>query len=1144
MKTSSFLTALVLSVSALTVVHAVTYRSPDELFLTADVDGDGRDDAIIIDRSSGAYRVGYQLTAGVYTWSDSRPTGIQGATSAGFGHILSLNGNALVVASDVGNEVNIINCSDPSAEVTPVTVFPDGIGSGIVVSANFALPPVTPFDDLVIATGESIGGGAGESYFASLGSGTFNFLTQLTGPAWVSAERIQLGTGLPSYIGVVARNGSSNAFFVESVGPISISSVAGDAQPVPPEFTYGLFGAGTLNQFLFHASGGSNIVVRAAQQPSPGVFQFTAPVSYPLGLALEEVYVIPGTPSRILVVGSQGAEARVYDYDGVHPPVLLQTLAAFTNETWTGSLPIGGGNFQMLSGAVGGHGSTTTRTFKFSGGHYFASAPSSLPAVHGLTVNANVFLFQTEPFVNANPGLIGRLNAADWSSHPNFSGGQVFVTSEQDRGTSLGLGNPTVRNLGTLPSGANFGLVNQYHPSISLVSLDAVSTKPTASVTISPTPGPQTRAVQVTLNVGDPSYQAAYSLDGATWSAYNGPFWLFKTTHVRYLAVGPGGFTKTPIKGALYTFAVPPSAADSDGDGVPDYVELAYGLDPTKGPDTDGDGFSDLNEILAGKNPGATNSVPSTNQLIVSFQSFDFQVAPRPFDPIAHAETGSDIGVEVAVYELSGSLLRTGLTTNIPVAPFNPAAPITNILAERLPPLVALSLPYNYSIATAASDPVIGREMLGLVRTPHLSRPAVPYAYGGGNLSTEAANWVATAQAVYSGVKQPTVTERLGVFETIAALLVERKVNEILVDRGVPGFNATNLTLFPFRVGDIARQPMAIEDLQALSSELDPSHPGFDLANLADTVLSNVVGTVAMEPLRRVTVDVYRTSSLSNNAAPGRYSLPVEVLRQFLITGQLQSNYAKVSLMSVADRGIAFSAATSLLAGLSGRPVVKLDLTVESDSFQPTVTRLLNPLTGHYKNLFIKEGVPYQFPQSFTLVPGAVVHVVAYGDFIEPDVAGESLQVIDATLVSSPDVPNVATGNGLTPDAWGLFFFGGPFDLYGDADGDGISNLQEFLDGTDPKDGTSHGLKAFSLLPPQLSVKGVDTIGGKFTINFGFPTAYASAFHFYLEKSLVLGGTFTSLAIDPVSTGLDQWEIVLPAVQDAAGFYRVNMLLK
>ncbi len=1145
MKTAPFLAVCLLASASAPAVGAFTYRSPNEVLLTADVDGDGRDDTLIIDRETGAYRIGYQLTSGNYTWADARPSGIQSVTSATRGRILSNSREAIVVTGDSDNVVNVIDAADPAIEGQLVSVYPGGIGSRVVTSLDFALAPVTPQEDLLIATDESLAGPAGQAFFASQGGGNFANIALTSFGRWTSADRVQLGSGLNDVVGALVDTGASTVFQVIQTGPGTATQVIADLQPVPTQFTYGHFGGGTLHQFLFNTPGQSNLVVRTVQQPSASVFKLSSPAVFSLGFSFGLLEVIPGTPARLLAVATVGSEARIYDFDGVNPPVLKQTLNPSGTDSISGALPTGGGNFQLLSANANSRRSTSVQPFKFNGTKFVGGASTPLPTVNPLSLGANVFLFQSEPFVNATPGLLRRLNAADWSSKPNLSGGNLLVTGERDRGTSQGLGNPSVRNLGTVPVTAHFGLVNQYHPLISLVSFDPVSPSPTSPVTISPVGGPQTQAIAVTLSVGDPTYQPLYSLDGGPWTTYSAPFWVFKTTKVRYLASKIGGSTKSPTQTATYTFSTSPGLADSDGDGVPDYVELANHLNPTKGPDSDGDGFSDLHEILAGTDPNATNSVPSTNQLVDSFQAFDFWVAPRPLDPVLVVETNAAFGVQIGIHDLNGALLRTGLTTNVPGSLVNPVAPVTNILGERQPALVVLATDPHFQIKTSLPDPVVGRELVGLARTPVLTRPVVNYSYGGGSLTTEAANWLAAAKLAYKNAPHPTVQTQLSVAESVAALLTERKINQVLADRGVPGFNGTNLTLFPFRVADVGRLPATLDQLNALSLELDPAHPGFDLGNLHSTIRNSVTNPASpLLPLVLLATDIYRISGLSNNASPGNYPLPVDVIRSFLISGKLSSNYAAVTTVSPATRSAATTAVAGFLNSLAGRPIGEFDLTVQLGSFQPGVTRLLEASSGHTKNLFIKSGVPYLFPQSFQLVAGSIVHVVAYTDFTEPTVAGDSLQVIDATLISAPPAPMASGDNGLTSDAWGLLFFGGAFDPFADADGDGFSNLQEFLDGSDPTDSHSHAKKVVQLKVPQLALGATDLVGGKLALSFSFPAGYASAFNFFVQKSTTLGGAYDTLPLVPSSSGPDQLTVNLPAVQDTGGFFRLVMLLK
>ena len=58
-----------------------------------------------------------------------------------------------------------------------------------------------------------------------------------------------------------------------------------------------------------------------------------------------------------------------------------------------------------------------------------------------------------------------------------------------------------------------------------------------------------------------------------------------------------------------------PLRTDSDGDGVPDGLELTRGASPLKS-DTDGDGFPDILEVAAGTDPNSAASRPGCDQLL------------------------------------------------------------------------------------------------------------------------------------------------------------------------------------------------------------------------------------------------------------------------------------------------------------------------------------------------------------------------------------------------------------------------------------------------------------------------------------------------------------------------------------------------
>lgn len=76
------------------------------------------------------------------------------------------------------------------------------------------------------------------------------------------------------------------------------------------------------------------------------------------------------------------------------------------------------------------------------------------------------------------------------------------------------------------------------------------------------------------------------------------------------------GIYNTPVLTASYTITGPAGGGrlDSDGDGIPDFIEQAAGLDALNEDtfaDTDGDGWSNLDELLRGSDPNGSASTPA-----------------------------------------------------------------------------------------------------------------------------------------------------------------------------------------------------------------------------------------------------------------------------------------------------------------------------------------------------------------------------------------------------------------------------------------------------------------------------------------------------------------------------------------------------
>ena len=1130
-----------IAVAALgTRAAAFTYETPGELHLAADLDGDGREDVVIIDRETGSFRVGYQLAVGVHTYSQARASGVPEATTATAGRMLSLTRDTLVVGSPWANRVNLLDVPLATTVAVPTAVYPAGIGPAEALAIEVGGAGNTAHADLVAISSEN---GPPNAYRRSVqrwdGTAASGIENLALAGEFRGLNAVKLKNGGLTYLAVLERAALDHTLRISSMATGTNVPVA-SATGMRSRFVFGRFGASTLHHFLSYDPRGSNVVVRPVTETLPPQFGFAAAASYPLGKGIAEVVVLESAPAnRLLVVYWGRVEAGIYSFKGDAAPVLVQTLNAPGGTRFTGALPLANGEVHLLAGDS--ERSSQFLQYRQDGANYVLKASGALPDPNPLGTPANVFLFANEPFVSATPNLVRSLNAADWVSGINLGGPNVSVTAERMGTSAEGLRNPTARTLGVKPAAANFALINQFAGSISVASFLPAIGDEAGDVSITPPAGPQLRAIQVTVATPSAGVSVSYrTAPGAAWSSAVGSatFTLFQNSTVEFFA-DPAGQTRSRIHRATYTFPDSPVEQDSDGDGVPDFVELAKGLNPNGGNDSDGDGFTDKNELFAGTDPKSTNSVPASK--IDEQTSFDLLSTPRAWDGVANAEAPLRLGQEVALHDLAGSLLARRSTVNIISALGSPGVAFRDAPANVNLGLLVLSTDSHFQVTGAGADTAIGRELLGLLPVPSVSKEEFVFTPGAGDLLLQADAWIIGAKAALGSAVTPRVLSRFGPIETLGALLLERKLHEIFVARGKPGLAESNaVTLFPHRPGDVLRTPISASEVDSLRDFGPGGLPAWNLAALHRSI-SNALPDAASLNLRRLALDFYRISSLSNNATPGRYPLPVDALRQFIATGVVHSNYALVTSVSPADQTAARAATLALLAALKPRPVTTLDLVVTPSTFDGECTALLTVPGGQPRNLFTAPGVPFKFPDSFEIVEGALIRVRAFSD-LEEDCAGTDLEVITANLLSVPPVPLADVDGDLLPDSWECVFLGGDGDPNGDLDGDGISNQQEYLDGTDPGDNVYKALAKVDLSPPVLDINLLG--GGMQKISFVFPAGYAHRFEFELLETDVLGDAFGKSGVPPTRLPGGEFELNLPTGDEGNRFYIITQRLK
>lgn len=1134
-------------------VSAFVYETPSEFSSTGDFNGDGLPDMVIVDKVTGTYRLGYQQGGGAFNWVSPRSSGVENVTGFSVGKLTSLTRDSLAFTAPEANRVNILDANDPAVAGLPASVFGPGIGPNSVIAMDIGGGGNTTHHDLNVG---SQWNGASATYHTLVrNDGTTNrtvIAHQAIGGVAGGANRIVIKTNAYDRMGFFMRTTGTETFRIydHSLGTTVQTLAIGTT--LTNNYIFGRFHpTNVLSQILFYRPGDSNFLSYQVTEPVLGTFSVSGPLSFNLGQRIRQMLsVTSASTNKLLVIFGDGETATVYQYNGLTAPVPVQTFNAEPGEHFTGGGVLGGNNLSLFSGAIGSNTSSKFKVWNWNGSGYTAGASGDLPSIHALSGKANVLLFRYEPFVTTTPVLVRLLKGGDWSSALIFGGGApppVTVNVENFAGSAAGLDNPTATPLGpSHPLGTN-GLVNQYSNFISIFSYSAPIGDEITEVKVSPGAGTYKSAVNLVFTASDVSHLIYFRFGTAgAWQQYtNQPVHVFTNVTVYYYGQLSAGNLKSKVKSAAYAFTLPPSTLDSDGDGVPDYVEVAKGLDPVNsGSDSDDDGFTDLEELVANTNPLVATNHPPTNWARLDLKaSFDWAITPRPRDGVNHVSQLSSNGTPVRAYNMQASLLAYGATTNVGIPGVaNPAVRLSNIVVETQERLLVGGTDLHYDIQTSAADKRIGREMVRLISVPAVQAVSVPYVFAGGSLASEASNWIASASNAYASSTREIVKNEMVVNDTLVALLVEKKLAEILQTRGSNWWS--NMTLFAFRSSDAARTNPPQDTLLSLEFRTSNGLPGWQLRSIYNTISNQVFTSAfgAIVNLRAVAANIYDISSALNNTNPATYISPVDELRYFLWNGTYDSNYLAASGLS----GIFASAtigANSILAAVLPRPTTNLTLITRVDSFQGYCRTFDIDGTASQANLFNEEGDPFAFPDSFHLLPGSRIQIFGYSDITNNTCAGQDIEVISTSLESVPIASDSDTDANLLIDTWERLFLDGlGSNPFGDYDLDGYQNLQEMFEGSDPSDNL--GIPATGPVVFTKPVLEIIPDGAIIRLRFNWPAAYISKIRINVKTTPSLSVPFTDVGVaSPGSIGANRWEVTVPTPVTPDAFFLISLSL-
>ena len=537
------LLGLILAAGSFSGRAAFVYETPVQFITSGDFDGDGRPDALVLDKRTGNVRVGYQNSSGALVWAAARATGADGTIALAVGRFAETNRDAIAVTAADLNQIRVLNLSSPSNSPAPAIVRPAHVGTSLLVGLD--APYGVSGNRSWLSAGEHDPGITFLDLFAFLGDSLGTYQDQIVAEGILSSlNSLTIGTNHTTLVTSMIR-GSNDTFAAYSYA--SRSNVLFRANlAAGTEYTTGHFlWSGETNPLpvvLFYVPGQSNLTVQRIITSGKD-YLLSTPITTSFSSAIQRVYFVDeGTNGFAAIQFGDGVV-------GVRPAGTNDELqvgfsigGGASGDVVDGVVPLGFGRFALLSGASSSHPSSQARIFTQSGSDYVLTSSSALPAVTSVATRGNVWLFQIEPFLSTASSLVATLSAPAWSSAISGFPGTMAVRVEADGGSTIGLGNPGTNNFGPPPAGTVYVLANQYRDDVSFFSYSPARAPESSVVTISPPSGSYAGPIQISfsrLNAADVVHYRA--TPAGAWQLYAAPFPLTNDATIQFYGQTAGG---------------------------------------------------------------------------------------------------------------------------------------------------------------------------------------------------------------------------------------------------------------------------------------------------------------------------------------------------------------------------------------------------------------------------------------------------------------------------------------------------------------------------------------------------------------------------------------------------------------------------